>query len=241
MMLAMIGGAELAMTWRARLLGTPTPVPRFGLAPMTIGVVGAACLVATSINPDGLRSVWFPLTMERAWVRALGAEWQSPLVSSDWGLLIPLLLFWAELGLALIAWARRWRTADLVPAAVALIWLAMSLWHLRAVPAAVLLTMPFICATASRWRDRVERRRGPAPLGDRSQPWSGGVAIVLLGALVWWTLGWVHRDLGFRWDRWTAICAGAPVRRLGLSGRVRAPIEVGNWLRRYNLIWRGTM
>jgi hypothetical protein len=41
---------------------------------------------------------------------------------------------------------KRWRTMDLVPLAVMGLWLALALWHVRAVSDAVLLTAPFITA-----------------------------------------------------------------------------------------------
>jgi hypothetical protein len=87
--------------------------------------------------------------MEASWVRALTPEWQSPWSSAGWrpvsvGAFIgirPLFFGYAALlaGVLYVA-GRRWRTVDLVPLCLMALWLALGLWHLRAVSDAVLIT-----------------------------------------------------------------------------------------------------
>jgi hypothetical protein len=45
---------------------------------------------------------------------------------------------------------RRWRTVDLVPLCLMALWLALSLWHLRGVSDAVLITAPLVAEPG--WR-----------------------------------------------------------------------------------------
>jgi hypothetical protein len=179
-----------------------------------------ACVGALFLNPYGARLVCFPLEMQAHWIRALGREWQSPVTSPGWrvvggGRFVPLApVFWGYLALLIWALWRRlqhWRTGDLVPLAVMSLWLALALWHLRAVSDAVLLTSPLLAASLA-----------PAPWW-RARPWPFPIGSVLLVALASWSVTSARRHYQthrFRWGGSGSVCTIAAMQRLSLTGRV---------------------
>jgi hypothetical protein len=106
---------------------------------------------------------------------------------------------------------RRWRTVDLVPLCLMALWLALSLWHVRAVSDAVLITAPLVAASLpSEWRMR------PWPVLG----WSG--LMLMLTAVGLWlsqTVWGAPRDGGFHWSRGEPVCLVSRIEQLGLSGR----------------------
>jgi hypothetical protein len=143
-----------------------------------LALVLGTCVLALWMNPYGSRLIYFPVDMQAPWIRAMGEEWQSAFISSGWwvsgGAFVP--IDWIFFGYAallagvLSVTGRRWRTADLVPMAVMGLWLALSLWHLRAVGDTVLLTAPLVAASCRPDRGVVETS-GDGRGGDPS--WSG--------------------------------------------------------------------
>lgn len=193
-----------------------------------LALVLAACGFALLINPYGLRLLWFPFEMQADWIRcgcAEGSEWQSTWANSGWrkvggGVVVSMEpVFWlyvAALVGVLFVTIRRWRTADLVPVAVMDFWAMMSLWHLRAVSDAVLLTSPFLVASLPSWR------KWPVVVGVGL---TLGVIALSLPHTISRVDGWTPRHeeaLPF---------LNAAVEHLGLSGRVYSP-EANHWLLR---------
>jgi len=122
----------------------------------------------------------------------------------------------ALLGGLLLTTLRRWRTADLVPVAVMGLWLALGLWHLRAVADMARLTGPLVAAALrSGWW---QARRWPMLVG-----------IGLLVGLV--TLGfrplWQVHD--WRWNMQEPRCLAGAIERLGLYGRLYKDMD-SPWL-----------
>jgi hypothetical protein len=240
-MLGLIGGALGTMDLRARWLGDKKPdglnsahrgrkqgyqksdkaVHTSHLQVRHLALVMAACGLALLINPYGARLLYFPFEMQADWIRDNGAEWQSPLGNWGWGLVgggkfVPIqpvfILYLVALVAVLYVTLRRWRTADLVSAAVMGLWLAMSLRHLRAVGDAVLLTAPFVAAALP-----------SSPLIRRSV-WPQRLGIALTAALALVSLpvtvshwGWDVDEVEPAW-----ACAAAVIVRHGLSGRLYA-------------------
>jgi len=156
-----------------------------------------------------------------------GARVAVALASDGWqfvgsGLLVPLHpAFWVYLTMLTavrLVTMRRWRTADLVPVAVMSLWLALSLWRLRAVSDAVLLTGPCVAAGlgAAGWH----RRRWPGLVGI-------GLTLGLTALVISVTaprLRWASMGL-----RYEAVCLRAALELFQLSGRVYSD-ELDLWL-----------
>jgi hypothetical protein len=192
----------------------------------SLALVLCACVLALLVNPYGLALLRHPFDMQAGWIRARGVEWQAPWLEAGWSILIPgriislrlpFLMYVALLtGLVLLA-LRRWRTADLVPPAIVVLWLALSLRHVRAVGDAVLLTAPFVAAfLGSAWWNRP----WPACVGMGL-----GLALLLSGAAV--TAWMPTRFRGM--DAYQPPSVAAAFERLALSGRVFAP-DLNHWL-----------
>ncbi len=217
-MLGAITGALVVMEMRRRWLGrgATSHLQLWSLALVLVG-----CLLALCLNPYGVRLLYFPAEMQAGWVRALTPEWQYPWWSAGWRLvgggafvdMRPLFFAYAVLlAGVLYVTSRRWRTVDLVPLCLMAFWLALSLWHLRAVSDTVLLTAPFVAASLpSEWRVR----QWPILVGSGLMV--GLTAMGLWSALVVWN---APREGGFRWSRSEPTCVVASVERLGLSGRI---------------------
>jgi hypothetical protein len=186
-----------------------------------LALVTLACGLALLINPYGARLLYFPFAMQADWIRANGAEWQSPWRNPVWqevggGQVLPLEpVFWvymAVLGGVLLAAARRWRTADLVPVAVMGLWAVMSVRHLRAVGDAVVLTTPFVAAAIT---SHVFLRRSywPQRIGDGP---ALGVALTSMPFTV------SHSGSELDDVDPAMACASAMIERHGSSGRLFA-------------------
>jgi hypothetical protein len=177
-----------------------------------------ACGLALCVNPYGTRLVVFPLQMQADWIRSVNAEFQSALQHYGWSLVeggyyhhwirwVFFLYLLILLGVV-IETLRRWRTRDLVPVAVMVIWLLASLRHLRTVSDTVVLTWPLVAAAV-----------GP----DRWQTWRWpwGVSLgLLLGVL---GLAWPEIELGRHpppWDHGGPRCVAAMIARRGRPVRV---------------------
>jgi hypothetical protein len=213
-MLLVVGGALVATEARRRWVGTGATSH---LSIRCLAMVVGACSLALLIQPYGPRLLYFPLEMQADWIRE-GYEWQSPWMNPVWqkvggGLVVSMEpVFWvytAVLVGVLLMTIRRWRAADLVPLAVMGFWLGMSLWHLRAVSDAALLTSPFLAAALPSWR-----------------VWPVGVALTLGVA----ALSLPHTVKAWEWhlDAPQLSCLVAAFDRHGLSGRVYSDIE--SWL-----------
>jgi hypothetical protein len=216
-LLVAIMGALVLVEVRRRWLGRGA-TSHLSLWSMALVLVG--CLLALFINPYGPRLISLPVEMQAGWIRALTPEWQAPWYSDGWRLvgggafvdMRPLFFGYAALlaGVLYIT-VRRWRTVDLVSLVLMALWLGLSLWHLRGVLDAVLITAPLVAASLpSEWRAR---------------PWpvlvGGGLTIGLTVMGLWsahavWS---APVEGGFRWNRAEPVCVVASVERLGLSGR----------------------
>jgi hypothetical protein len=217
MLLVAITGALVLMEMRRQWLGreTSSHLPLWSMALVLVG-----CLLALFINPYGARLLSLPAEMQAGWVRALTPEWQPPWYSAGWQLVSvgafvdmrPLFIGYAVLlagVLYVMGW--RWRTVDVVPFGVMALWLALSLWHLRGVLDAMLVTAPLVAASLpSEWRGR------PWPVLIGSGLMVGLTAVGLWSAQAVWT---APRQGGFRWSREEPRCVVASVERLGLGGR----------------------
>jgi hypothetical protein len=216
-LLVAITGALVLMEMRRRWLGRG-PTSQLPLWAMALVLVG--CLLALFINPYGARLIPLPIEMEAGWVRALTPEWQSPWPRAGWRLvgggafvdMRPLFLSYAALlAGVLYVTGRRWRTVDLVPLCLMALWLALSLWHLRAVLDTVLITAPLVAASLpSEWRAR------PWPVLVGSGLMIGLTVMGLWSAHAVWS---APLEGGFRWSRSEPVCLLSTVERLGLSGR----------------------
>ena len=216
-LLVAITGALVLMEMRRRWLGrgATSHLPLWSMALVLVG-----CLLALFINPYGARLISLPVEMQAGWIRALTPEWQSPWSSAGWRLvgggafvdMRPLFFGYAALlAGVLYVTGRRWRTVDLVPLCLMALWLALSLWHLRGVLDAVLITAPLVAASLpSEWRAR------PWPVLVGSGLMIGLTAMGLWSAHAVWS---APREGGFRWNREEPVCVVASVERLGLSGR----------------------
>jgi hypothetical protein len=216
-LLMVVTGALGLMEIRRRGLGrgATSHLPLWSMALVLVG-----CLLALLINPYGARLITLPAEMQASWIRALTPEWQSPWSSAGWRLVSvgafvdmrPLFFGYAALlAGALYVTGRRWRTVDLVPLCLMALWLALSLWHVRAVSDAVLITAPLVAASLpSEWRAR------PWPVLG----WSGlMLGLTAMGLWLAHTVWDAPRDGGFRWNRGEPLCLVATIQRLGLSGR----------------------
>jgi hypothetical protein len=210
-------GALVLMEMRRRWLGrgATSHLPLWSMALVLVG-----CLLALFINPYGARLISLPAEMQASWIRALTPEWQSPWSTAGWWLVSvgafvdirPLFFGYAVLlAGVLYVTGRRWRTVDLLPLCLIALWLALSLWHLRAVSDAVLITAPLVAASLpSEWRARPW-----AVLG-----WSGlMIGLAAMGLWLAYAVWSAPRDGGFRWSRGEPVCLVASIERLGLSGR----------------------
>ena len=216
-LLVAITGALVLMEMRRRWLGrgTTSHLPLWSMALVLVG-----CLLALFINPYGARLISLPAEMQAGWIRALTPEWQAPWYSAGWRLVSvgafvdmrPLFIGYAALlAGVLYVTGRRWRTVDLVPLCLMALWLALSLWHLRGVLDAVLITAPLVAASLpSEWRAR------PWPVLVGSGLMIGLTVMGLWSAHAVWS---APREGGFRWNREEPVCVVASVERLGLSGR----------------------
>ena len=216
-LLVAITGALVLMEMRRRWLGrgATSHLPLWSMALVLVG-----CLLALFINPYGARLISLPVEMQAGWIRALTPEWQAPWYSAGWRLVSvgafvdmrPLFIGYAALlAGVLYVTGRRWRTVDLVPLCLMALWLALSLWHLRGVLDAVLITAPLVAASLpSEWRAR------PWPVLVGSGLMIGLTAMGLWSAHAVWS---APVEGGFRWNRAEPVCVVASVERLGLSGR----------------------
>ena len=145
------------------------------------------------------------------------SEWQPPFLNANWravggGQVLSIEpLFWvymAALGGVLLMAARRWRTADLVPVAVMGFWTMMSLWHLRAVSDAVLLTSPLVAASLTS-SECIRRSVWPRRLGIGL---TVGLALLSLQDML------KYGD--WQPDEARLSCLTAAIARHSLSGRV---------------------
>jgi hypothetical protein len=221
-MLAAITGALAVMEVRRRSLGRETTSH---LSCRHLAMVLGVCVLALLMNPYGARLVSFPFDMQAPWIWALGPEWQAPWARTGWRLvgggvfvsMQPAFVgYTALLGGVLLVTVRRWRTADLVPVAVMGLWLALSLWHLRAVGDTVLITGPLVAASlhSEWWRTRM---------------WPVWVGIGLLIGLTAMAIRveWQVRD--WRWTRGEPRCVESAVERLGHPVRVFGDMS-NEWL-----------
>jgi hypothetical protein len=216
-LLVAITGALVLMEMRRRWLGRGATSH---LSPWSMALVLVGCLLALCINPYGTRLISLPMEMQAGWIRALTPEWQSPWSSAGWqrvggGTFVdmrPLFFGYAALlAGVLYVTGRRWRTVDLVPLCLMAIWLALSLWHLRAVLDTVLITAPLVAASLpSEWRAR------PWPVLIGSSLMIGLTVMGLWSAHAVWS---APLEGGFRWNRAEPVCVVASVGQLGLSGR----------------------
>jgi hypothetical protein len=216
-LLVAITGALVLMEIRTRWLGHGA-TRHLRLWCMALVLVG--CVLALLINPYGAGPILLPIEMQAGWVRALTPEWQSPWLSAGWRLvgggafvdMRPLFFGYAALlaGVIYVA-GRRWRTVDLVPLCLMALWLALSLWHLRGVFDALLITAPLVAASLPpEWR----ARQWPVLVGSGLT--IGLTVIGLWSAHAVWS---APVEGGFRWNRGEPVCVVAGVERLGLSGR----------------------
>jgi hypothetical protein len=216
-LLVAITVALVLMEMRGRWLnrGAASHLPLWSMALVLVG-----CLLALFINPYGAHLIFLPAEMQAGWIRALTPEWQAPWYSAGWRLVSvgafvdmrPLFIGYAVLlaGVLYVA-GRRWRTVDLVPLCLMALWLALSLWHLRGVLDAVLITSPLVAASLpSEWR----ARSWPVLVGSGLM--IGLTAMGLWSAQAVWG---APREGGFRWNREEPACLVASVERLGLAGR----------------------
>ena len=160
-LLGTVTGALVLMGARRRWLGRGAAGH---LPPWAVALVLGSCLLALFINPYGARLISLPVEMQASWVRALPPEWQSPWSSAGWrpvsvGAFVDMRPFFfgyaVLLAGVLYVSGRRWRTVDPVPLAFMALWLALNLWHVRAVSDAVQLTAPLVAASLpSEWRAR---------------------------------------------------------------------------------------
>jgi hypothetical protein len=217
-LLVAITGALVLMEVRRRWLsrGATSHLPLWSMALVLVG-----CLLALFINPYGARLISLPAEMQAGWIRALTPEWQSPWSSAGWRLVSvgafvdmrPIFLgYTVLLAGVLYVTGRRWRTADLVPLCLMALWLALSLWHLRAVSDTVLLTAPLVAASLpSEWR----ARQWPVLVGSGLM-----IGLTALGLWLAYTVWGAPRGGGFRWSRGEPACVVASIERFGLSGRI---------------------
>jgi hypothetical protein len=216
-LLVAITGALVLMEMRRRWLGggATSHLPLWSTALVLVG-----CLLALFINPYGARLISLPVEMQAGWVRELTPEWQSPWWRAGWQLvgggaivdMRPLFFGYAALlaGVLYVS-GRSWRTVDLVPLCLMALWLALSLWHLRGVLDAVLITSPLVAASLPwEWRGR------PWPVLVGSGLTIGLTVMGLWTAHAVWS---APQEGGFRWNRSEPVCVLASVERLGLSGR----------------------
>ena len=211
----MVALGLMELRWRWLGCGATSQLPLWSMALVLVG-----CLLALFINPYGARLLYFPVEMQAEWVRALTPEWQSPWSLAGWrgvsgGAFVdmrPLFFGYAALVagiLCVTGW--RWRTVDLVPLCLMALWLGLSLWHLRGVLDAVLITAPLVVASLpSEWRAR------SWPLLVGSGLMIGLTAVGLWSAHAVWA---DPREGGFRWNREEPVCVVTSIERLGLSGR----------------------
>ena len=109
----------------------------------------------------------------------------------------------------------RWRTVDLLPVAVMGFWGAFSLWHLRAVSDATLLTWPLVAAgMGSPWW---QRRQWP-------MLWGSGLAIVLTGLAGAYLVSGLARGMAEVRGR-ASLCRGGDQPSRPLRARVRRVSE----------------
>jgi hypothetical protein len=217
-MLGAITIALVLMEMRRRWLGAEAPshLPLWAMALVLVG-----CLLALFVNPYGARLLYLPAEMEAPWIREMGFEWQAPFARGGWqrvsvGAFVdlrPMFFGYAALLAGVLYSAgRRWRRMDLVPLCLMALWLALSLWHLRAVSDAVLITAPLVAASLpSDWR----LRQWHILVGS-------GLMIALTAMGLWLALSiWnAPREGGFRWSRGEPTCLVTSIERLGLSGRI---------------------
>jgi hypothetical protein len=226
LMLVAVMGALMLMQIRGRWLGDGA-TSRLPLG--HLGLVLGACVVALFINPYGPTLVVFPRVMQAGWIRAINAEFQSALSSAAWSLVgggklgpvrevffLYLALLVAAVGLAV----RRWRTVDLVPPAIMLLWGGLSVWHLRTVSDASLVTWPLVAAALSPQSRREQRT------------WLVLGLVLLLGVagLVGTTALQYRGQVQRTWSilGGATPCLLAAVERLGVSGRVYGDVNI--WL-----------
>jgi hypothetical protein len=216
-LLVAITGALVLMEMRRRWLsdGATSHLPLWSTALVLVG-----CLLALFINPYGTRLISLPVEMQAGWVRALTPEWQPPWLSAGWRLvgggafvdMRPLFFGYAALlAGVLYVTGRRWRTVDLVPLCLMALWLVLSLWHLRGVLDAVLITAPLVAASLpSDWR----ARQWPVLVGSGLT-----IGVTVMGLWSAQAVWGAPQEGGFRWNRAEPVCVVASVERLGLSGR----------------------
>jgi hypothetical protein len=216
-LLLVITGAVVVMKVRQHLAeaGDTSHLPLRSLALVIVG-----CGLALCLNPYGLRLVYFPAEMQASWIRAIGPEWQSPWGNPTWravgaGLWLPIApAFWVFLAALAGVWLAlvwRWRTADLIPIAVTGLWAGLSVWHLRAVSDAVLLTSPFLAAAwPSAWWSA---RRWPLVAGS-------GLLLALTTVGLWGTVTGAAAPAGEQELRSLQPGLADTITRLGLGGRV---------------------